>query len=69
MRAAVVRRFILAILATANVILVAILKFGRTDAPSPQVPGEERLPALNVVADTGRHVLLSSLTGKAVVVE
>lgn len=70
MRAAVARKFIvLAILAIANVIVVAILRFGRTNTPLPQHLVEQKLPAIDVLADTGQQVLLSSLTGKAVVVE
>lgn len=69
MRAPVARRLIvLTILATANVILVAMLRFART-APSPPQKLEFDLPAIDVLADTGRQVLLSSLAGKAVVVE
>lgn len=55
----------LGILAAANVILLVSLGLGIFEAPAGNMPAEGKLPSIEVLTDTGHRVLLSSLTGKA----
>lgn len=57
------------ILAAANVVLLAGLGLRKLGAPAQQTLAEGNLPAIEVLDDTGKRVMLSSLTGKALVLQ
>ena len=60
---------LLGILAAANVILLVSMALGTFEAPTRNTPAEVKVPAMDVLTDTGHRVLLSSLTGKALVIQ
>lgn len=57
------------ILAAANVVILVGLGLRQLGTPAKQTLAEGNLPAIEVLDDTGKRVLLSSLTGKAVVLQ
>lgn len=57
------------ILAAANVVMLVGLSLGKLGAPSQQTLAAGSLPAIEVLDDTGKRVTLSSLTGKALVLQ
>jgi peroxiredoxin len=57
------------ILAAANVVILVGLGLRKLGAPAQQTLAEGNLPAIEVLDDTGKRVMLSSLTGKALVLQ
>jgi peroxiredoxin len=58
-----------AILAAANVVILVGLSLRRLGAPAQLTLAAGNLPAIEVLDDTGNRVVLSSLTGKALVLQ
>ncbi len=70
MRSVPPRKLVLfGILAAANVVILVGLGLRKLGAPAQQTLAEGNLPAIEVLDDTGKKVLLSSLTGKALVLQ
>jgi len=57
------------ILAIANVIILVGLGLQKLRAPAQKTLAEGNLPAIEVLDDTGKGVVLSSLTGKPLVLQ
>lgn len=57
------------ILAAANVVLLVGLSLRKLGVPPQQTLAAGNLPAIEVLDDTGKRVMLSSLTGKALVLQ
>ena len=57
------------ILAAANVVILVGLSLGKLGGPSQQTLAVGNLPAIEVLDDSGKRVMLSRLTGKALVLQ
>ena len=70
MRTVSTRKLVLfGILAAANVILLIGLGLRKLETPAQLTLADGHLPAIEILDDTGKRVLLSSLTGKALVLQ
>ena len=70
MRRVPARKLVLfGILAAANAIILVGLGLRKLEAPAKQTPPAGNLPAIEVLDDTGKRVMLSSLIGKALVLQ
>lgn len=61
--------WLVGILAVANIVLLVSMALGMFEAPTRDTPAGATIPAIDVLTDTGHRLLLSSLTGKALVIQ